>query len=160
MKSLKIASLFLALIAVGVACKPDPTPTPEDTADQIQAKALIGTWVVSSITKDGDATVGEVYPDFTVVFTADAANADNITGTITASGDIFESTNEPILGTGTWTFGSNESTLDVDVTGNVDNISATFNTDKTQLTLTFTVSEPAARVMGLTGNYTVVLDKQ
>ncbi|MDN4164923.1 hypothetical protein QWY31_05385 [Cytophagales bacterium LB-30] len=160
MKSLKIAALFLALVVVGAACKKKPTPTPEDTAAQVQAKALVGTWESTSITKDGDATVGEVYPDFTVVFTASADDAENITGTIAASGDIFESTNEPILGSGTWTFGSNEATLDVDVTGNVDDISVSFNTDKTQLTLSFTVSEPAARVMGLTGNYTVVLAKQ
>jgi hypothetical protein len=150
--------LATAFICVQMSCggdDPDPIPVAKETAESLSA----GTWVPSTVNNEG--TPREEWPDFTLTFSANAAN-DYLGGTYATSGLPSEEDASLVWKTsGSWAFKLDENGepllntiirdndgIELTVTVGVDDVEAPTNGN---LSLSFTVPEQGSRAEGFFG---------
>ncbi len=157
-KLLTIFTLLSLLLAVG--CKKEkknPEPEPE-----VPGAALSGTWAATradAISAPSDE-IAQSFADFTITFTP-AANQVNYTTTGSGDNVVF-----PASGTFAVEASDNLTSGAEIIRSDQVPVTATITENGQVLTLKFTIDADAstgndnARVAGITGEYTFVLDKQ
>ncbi|WP_339866249.1 hypothetical protein [uncultured Algoriphagus sp.] len=161
MKSLLFRLFLLTFVMVAIqSCGgDDPDPDPIKTPEQIATEALTGTgtqtWGIDgggSVQRDG-AVVTDLYAGFELVMKSGSAK----TYTSKNNNDIFDAS-------GTWSFvGTNFDKFMLSGTKPVAGREISFTQNNDNLTLTFTIPAPGARVngvMAVAGNYTFRLLKK
>ena len=137
---------------------PDPTP-PAKTAEELAIEALTGTgtqaWGIDgggSVLRDGTA-VTDLYSDFELVMRSGTAK----TYTTANNNDLFDAS-------GTWSFaGPNFDKFMLSGSKPAAGREISFTQNNGNLTLTFTIPAPGARINGVfavAGNYTFNLLKK
>lgn len=152
MKNLKKQPLFVAafaLIFVLVSCGGDDGNSPTETEKDIVLSALKGTWTINSSSSFGNTGL----------------DGSGSSVTFTETGFSFSGSVTDYVSGGSYTVNEDGSFTDVAVvivseaiTLNGDPV-LSMNSDKTQITITFSTVEAEGRVSGL-GDYLVVLDIQ
>lgn len=162
MKSLffRLFLLTFGLIAIQSCGGVDPDPDPTlKTAEEIATEALTGTgsqaWGIAgggSVMRDGVA-VTDLYEEFELVLKSGTTE----TYTSKNNNDLFDATN-------TWTFsGLNFDKFILSGVKPAAGREISFTQNNDNLTLTFTITAPAARINGVSavaGNYIFNLLKQ
>lgn len=161
MKSLFFRFCLLAIIAITIqSCGgDDPEPTPSKTAEEIATEALTGTgsqtWGIAgggSIDRDG-TPVTDLYTGFELVLKSGSAK------TYTS-----QNNNNLLDGSGTWSFaGTNFDKFILSGSKPAAGREISFTQTNDNLTLTFTIPAPGARINGImavAGSYKFNLIKQ
>lgn len=153
---------FLAIVMIGLqSCGgDDPTPDPPKTPEQLATEALTGTsgsqaWAVAgggSVNRDG-RPVTDLYASFELILNSGSSK----TYTSRNNNDLFDNN-------GNWSFaGTNFDKIQLTGTKPAASRELSFTQTGTNLTLTFTIPAPGARINGIfavAGNYTFVLIKK
>ncbi|MFC5625321.1 hypothetical protein [Algoriphagus winogradskyi] len=156
---IRLCILAFAMCIIQSCGGDDPDPDPIKTPEQIATEALTGTgtqtWGVDgggSVLRDGTA-VTDLYSGFELVLTSGSSK----TYTSKNNNDIFDAS-------GSWSFaGTNFDKFMLSGTKPAAGREISFTQTNSNLTLTFTIPAPGARVNGVlavAGNYTFNLLKK
>ncbi len=155
----KLALLAIVMIGLNSCGGDSPTPTPPKTPEQIATEALTGTgtqtWGVAnggSVVRD-DQTVTDLYANFELILNSGSSK----TYTSRNNNDLYDSN-------GNWSFaGTNFDKIQLTGTKPAAGREISFTQTGNNLTLTFNIPAPGARINGtlaIAGNYTFVLVKK
>lgn len=160
MKNYLLPVVFVSLLMVINACRPDPTPDP--TAAELQLEKLTGsynsssskTWTTSSVMFDGSEDRTDDWNGFSLTISTSGTLSNNSYST---AGAVSPG---PWPSSGSWSFGGTEDNPNINQVVRNDGLEIAVNVSGTSLTLTFTFDDSqhsGGRVEAVNGEYIFTL---